>query len=117
MISDDKDIYCKKEEIYLIMSSAKKLKQIRNGHRSHIKRLVGDINGFKEDIVHLKAIQNNIASKISVIKDLDEEILEAIDEDDENFENISKIENFIISIEKKVRRQFQLHLLAKQKIN
>ena len=84
MISDDKYIYCKKEEIYLIMSSAKKLKQIRNGHRSHIKRLVGDINGFKKDIVHLKAIQNNIASKISVIKDLDEEILEAIDEDDEN---------------------------------
>ena len=72
MISDDKDIYCKKEDIYLIMSSAKKLKQIRNGHRSHIKRLVGDINGFKKDIVHLKAIQNNIGSKINVIKDLDE---------------------------------------------
>ena len=64
--------------------------------------------------MHLKAIQNNIASKINVIKDLDEEILDAIDDEnlidaeiedssvfpDFYFENISKIENFIIFIEK-----------------
>ena len=97
MISDDKDIYCKKEEIYLIMSSGKKLKQIRNGHRSHIKMLVGDINGFKEDIVHLKAIHNNIASKINVIKDLDEEILDAIDDEnliDAEIEDSSVFQDF-----------------------
>ena len=45
------------------MAALVKKKQIRNGHRSHIKRLVGDVENFKEDIVRLKGVQNNIMNQ------------------------------------------------------
>ena len=93
------------------MAALVKKKQIRNGHRSHIKRLVGDVENFKEDIVRLKGVQNNIMNQFATVKTLDQEILDSLSEEglietemedsavfsDMYYDTIAKVEHLMIS--------------------
>ena len=66
------------------MSSAKK-KNIRNGHRTHIKKLIGEYEGLitvpELNMTKIVAVQRSLVEKKDVVKKLDDEILDAIEED------------------------------------
>ena len=65
------------------MASLQKKVQIRNGHRIHIKRLMGEMSGLTQgDVVNLKRIEKSLHEKATVLENFDDDILELIDEAD-----------------------------------
>ena len=67
------------------MATVVKKKQVRNAHRTNVKRLATSIEDAIEshvdDRVKLKALKINLDNKMKVIQKLDEEILEEMTEE------------------------------------
>ena len=50
-------------------------KQIRNGHRTHVKRLEGEINSVNpDDKIKVQALRNSLMDKVTIIQNLDNEV-------------------------------------------
>ena len=71
----------------------RKKKLIRNGHSTHVKKLVAETKNYLEhesgDQNKLCALRRSLEEKREVIKVLDEEILQEIEEEDEISKEVS----------------------------
>ena len=69
------------------MATVGKLKQVRNAHRTNLKRLDGNIKTILEtkpvDLVKLKGVAISLSKKVQSIQKLDDEILEKTVEEEE----------------------------------
>ena len=91
------------------MAALLKKKQIRNGHRNHVRKLFAEVNDMNENIVRTNVIRQSLLNKQTVLKTLDDEILEIIVDEEEIadeiseasnlgdslFEHLSKLQNYI----------------------
>ena len=58
--------------------------RIRNSHRSHVSRLITEFSETNEhDKLNLKKVEKSLEEKVKLLKELDDEILELIPEDEE----------------------------------
>ena len=56
---------------------------IRTGRRGHVSRLITELSRIDEqDLLNLKRLQKSLEEKVEVLKELDDEILELIPEDE-----------------------------------
>ena len=61
----------------------KKKLQIRNGHRGHVSCLITEFSRTDEqDLSNLKRLEKSLEEKVKILKNLDDEILELISEDE-----------------------------------
>ena len=61
----------------------KKKLHVRNGHRGHISRLITEFSRTDEqDLLNLKRLEKSLEEKMKILKNLDDEILELISEDE-----------------------------------
>ena len=75
------------------MAALLKKKQIRNGHRNHVRKLFAEVNDMNENIVRTNAIRQSLLNKQTVLKTLDDEILEIIVDEEEIADEISEASN------------------------
>ena len=80
-----------------------KLKSIRNGHRTHVKKIIGEVDllvaATEVNFDRLESKQKTLLEKLDVIKELDEEILEEITNDDEIAKEIEDTSGVIENID------------------
>ena len=86
--------------------STTRTKSVRNGHRTHIKKLIGEANGIIEgheiDINKLTSIHRSLLEKLDVVKDLDEQIMQTIEEGELIEAEITETSDFIDRIHETV---------------
>ena len=58
----------------------KKKLHIRNGHRGHVSRLFSRTD--EQNLLNLKTLEKSLEEKVKILKNLDDEILELIPEDE-----------------------------------
>ena len=93
--------------------STTRTKSVRNGHRTHIKKLIGEANGIIEghdvDISKLTSIHRSLLEKLDVVKDLDEQIMQTIEEGELIEAEITETSDFIDRIHETVVKIEELH--------
>ena len=87
----------------------KKKLHIRNGHRGHVSRLITEFSRTDEqNLSNLKRLEKSLEEKVKILKNLDDEILELIPEDeaetltseiDKSCQFSDEINNILVKIE------------------
>ena len=61
----------------------KKKLHIKNGHRGHVSRLITEFSRTDEyDLLNLKRLVKSLEEKVKILKNLDDEVLEVIPEEE-----------------------------------
>ena len=85
----------------------KKKTRIRDGHRAHLTKLLSTISGYLADYdtrkeVELLANRNSLDSKGELLRKLDEEILEEIEDDEKIIDEIEECERIQLQLKMKM---------------
>ena len=63
------------------MKTLKRKTTVRKGHRNHALKFIESINNTKEDRIKIKSLINSLSEIHTVIKHLDDDILDLLEDD------------------------------------
>ena len=76
------------------MATLKRKITFRKGHRNHAEKLLNDIDQNLDDRIKIKSLMNSLTEKNSLIKQLDNEILELIESENDIEKEIESTSEF-----------------------